>query len=107
MRPVLSAHRCPNCEIRKPLCFCAMIPQLARQTRVIILMHTCEEVLTTNTARLANAGIAAEPITLNLLPDGPPTAVVPKSEATVKLIQSCGGAGPSSLSSLLDGNSFG
>ena len=53
MRPVLSAHRCPICEIRKPLCFCAMIPQLALQTRVIILMHTCEEVLTTNTARLA------------------------------------------------------
>ena len=30
-----------------------MIPQIALQTRVIILMHTCEEVLTTNTARLA------------------------------------------------------
>ncbi len=30
-----------------------MIPQLVLQTRVIILMHTCEEVLTTNTARLA------------------------------------------------------
>ncbi|MBC7818219.1 MAG: DTW domain-containing protein, partial [Planctomycetaceae bacterium] len=53
MRPVFSAHRCPGCEIRKPLCFCAMIPQFALQTRVIILMHTCEEVLTTNTARLA------------------------------------------------------
>ena len=52
MRSVLSAHRCPGCEIRKPLCFCAMIPQLALKTRVIILMHTCEEVLTTNTARL-------------------------------------------------------
>jgi len=53
MRPFLSAHRCPGCEIRKPLCFCAMIPQIALQTRVIVLMHTCEEVLTTNTARLA------------------------------------------------------
>lgn len=53
MRSVIAAHRCPICEIRKPLCFCAMIPQLALQTRVIILMHTCEEVLTTNTARLA------------------------------------------------------
>ena len=52
MRSVIAAHRCPNCEIRKPLCFCAMIPQLVLQTRVIILMHTCEEVLTTNTARL-------------------------------------------------------
>lgn len=29
-----------------------MIPRIALQTRVIILMHTCEEVLTTNTARL-------------------------------------------------------
>ena len=53
MRTVIAAHRCPICEIRKPLCFCEMIPQLVLQTRVIILMHTCEEVLTTNTARLA------------------------------------------------------
>ena len=53
MRLYLSPHRCPGCEIRKPLCFCAMIPRIALQTRVIILMHTCEEVLTTNTARLA------------------------------------------------------
>ena len=52
MRTVLSAHRCPGCEIRKPLCFCAMIPQIALQTHVIVLMHTCEETLTTNTARL-------------------------------------------------------
>jgi DTW domain-containing protein YfiP len=29
-----------------------MIPQIALQTRVIVLMHTCEETLTTNTARL-------------------------------------------------------
>lgn len=53
MRPFIAAHRCQVCEIRKPLCFCAMIPQIALQTRVIILMHTSEEVLTTNTARLA------------------------------------------------------
>lgn len=46
MRPVLSTHRCPNCEIRKPLCFCEFLPQFTFQTRVIILMHTCEEVLT-------------------------------------------------------------
>ena len=53
MRPFLSAHRCPRCEIRKPLCFCELIPQIALQTRVMILMRTSEEVLTTNTARLA------------------------------------------------------
>ncbi|MCX7393055.1 MAG: DTW domain-containing protein [Planctomycetales bacterium] len=53
MRSFLSPHRCPGCEIRRPLCFCDLIPQLAIQTRIIILMHTSEEVLTTNTARLA------------------------------------------------------
>jgi acetyl esterase/lipase len=39
-------------------------------------------------------GLAAEPITLKLWPDGPPTTMVPKSEATVKLIESYGGARP-------------
>ena len=53
MRPFLAPHRCPGCEIRKPLCFCSFIPKIALATRVTILMHTCEEVLTTNTARLA------------------------------------------------------
>jgi DTW domain-containing protein len=53
MRLVLAPHRCPGCEIRKPLCFCNAIPSISLNTRVIILMHTCEEVLTTNTARLA------------------------------------------------------
>lgn len=53
MRPYLSPHRCPGCEIRKPLCFCEWIPALNLRTRVVILMHTSEEVLTTNTARLA------------------------------------------------------
>ncbi len=53
MRPFLAPHRCAGCEIRKPLCFCSLIPQVSLQTRVVILMHTCEEVLTTNTARLA------------------------------------------------------
>lgn len=49
----LSEHRCPRCEIRKPLCFCELIPQISLQTRVVFLMHTGEQVLTTNTARLA------------------------------------------------------
>jgi len=53
MRRVLSEHRCPGCEIRKSLCFCDQIPQLTLQTRVIVLMHTGEEVLPSNTARLA------------------------------------------------------
>ncbi len=57
MRLFLAPHRCPGCEIRKPLCFCSWIPQIVLQTRVIILMHTSEEVLTTNTARLASKAL--------------------------------------------------
>ncbi len=53
MRPGVSKHRCPRCEIRRPLCFCALIPQISLETRVIVLMHTFEHVLTTNTAKLA------------------------------------------------------
>ena len=52
MPRIFSEHRCPRCEIRKPLCFCAQIPHLPLQTRLIILMHTAEEVLPSNTARL-------------------------------------------------------
>jgi DTW domain-containing protein YfiP len=58
MRPFLSPHRCPGCEIRKPLCFCEWIPTLTLRTKVVILMHTSEEVLTTNTARLAAKALA-------------------------------------------------
>lgn len=49
-----------------------------------------------------NAVTAAEPLTLKLWPDGPPTAMVPKSEATVKLIQSYGGAGPNRITDVSD-----
>lgn len=53
MRPGISAHRCPRCEIRRPLCFCELIPQISLETRLIVLMHSSEEVLTSNSARLA------------------------------------------------------
>lgn len=53
MRHLDSRHRCPRCKIRQPLCFCEFIPQITVPTRVIILMHTAEQMLTTNTARLA------------------------------------------------------
>jgi len=42
--------------------------------------------------------LAAEPVTLKLWPDGPPTAMKPKSEATAKLIQSYGGTNATRLS---------
>lgn len=51
---------------------------------------------------LVKVGVAAEPTTLKLWPDGPPTAMVPKSEATVKLIQSYGGVGPGRVSDVTD-----
>jgi DTW domain-containing protein YfiP len=57
MRPGIREHRCPRCEIRKPLCFCSHIPQITLQTRVVILMHTFEEPLTTNTAKLVNKAL--------------------------------------------------
>lgn len=51
---------------------------------------------------VAELAAAAEPITLRLWPDGPPTAMVPKSDATVKLIQSYGGAAPNRVTDVTD-----
>ena len=51
---------------------------------------------------LAEVAVAVEPITLKLWPDGPPTAMVPKSDATVKLIQSYGGAAPHRITDVSD-----
>jgi len=65
MARVLSAHRCPGCEIIRSLCFCALIPRIALQTRVIILMHTSEEVLPSNTARLAARSLSNSEIRIN------------------------------------------
>ena len=55
------------------------------KTKVLNLVMLCV---------LVKGAVAVEPITLKLWPDGPPTAMAPKSDATVKLIQSYGGAGP-------------
>ncbi len=49
-----------------------------------------------------SAFAASEPITLKLWPDGPPSAMVPKSEATTKLIQSYGGTNATRLSDVTD-----
>ena len=51
---------------------------------------------------MAEITAGAEPITLTLWPDGPPTAMVEKSEATVKLIQSYGGVGRDRVSDVSD-----
>jgi len=51
---------------------------------------------------LAEFAVAGEPITLKLWPDGQPTAMAPKSDATVKLIQSYGGVGPDRITDVSD-----
>ena len=50
----------------------------------------------------STSAFGAEPITLKLWPEGPPTAMAPKSEATAKLIQSYGGAGPNRITDVSD-----
>ena len=65
MRPGIAEHRCPRCEIRKPLCFCKWIPKITLQTRVMILMHTFEEPLTTNTAKLTNKALTNSEIQIH------------------------------------------
>lgn len=51
---------------------------------------------------LTDSATAAEPLTLKLWPDGPPTAMAPKSEATAKLIQSYGGTSATRISDVTD-----
>ena len=46
--------------------------------------------------------IAAEPLTLKLWPDGPPSAMAPRSEATVKQIESYGPITPTHVSDVTD-----
>ena len=55
---------------------------------------------------LAEAAVAGEPITLKLWPDGPPTAMVPKSDATVKTIQSYGGPRPDRVTDVTEPTIF-
>jgi DTW domain-containing protein YfiP len=71
MRRLLAGHRCPGCEIKKPLCFCAEIPSLELRTRVLILMHTAEEVLTSNTARLAAKALVGSELRIRGRKDRP------------------------------------
>ena len=53
-------------------------------------------------ALLAARTPAAEPLTLKLWPDGPPTSMAPKSEATQKMIESHGGVTPTRVSDVTD-----
>lgn len=58
---------------------------------------------TLSLALLSQLALAApEPVTLKLWPDGPPTPMPAKSEATEKLIKSYGGVTPTRLSDISD-----
>lgn len=66
-------------------------------------MNLTLPILVTSLAALGASALAApEPVTLKLWPDGPPSAMAPKSEATVKLIQSYGGPNPNRVSDVSD-----
>ena len=65
MRYKLSEHRGPRCEIRRPLCFCEFIPEIVLETRVLILMHTHEQVLTTKTAKLVHKSLTNSEIRIH------------------------------------------
>jgi acetyl esterase/lipase len=51
---------------------------------------------------VSSVAVADEPITLKLWPDGPPTAMMPKSEATIKLIESYGKPNATRVSDVTD-----
>ena len=47
-------NKCEQCQLRKALCICAMIPRLALNTKVILLIHHRETHRTSNSGRLAH-----------------------------------------------------
>jgi DTW domain-containing protein YfiP len=71
---MLSDLRCPDCKVRKLYCFCAEIPDIRLQTRVLILMHTSEEVLPSNTARLVVKALSNSEIRIRGRKDRPMSA---------------------------------
>lgn len=50
-------EQCPRCQRPQAQCLCALIPQLASRTRVLILQHPEEARHALNTARLAALGL--------------------------------------------------
>lgn len=47
-------QRCPRCLINKALCFCHLIPTIDTQTKVSLVVHIKEKVLSSNTAHLTH-----------------------------------------------------
>ena len=65
----------------------------------LIRIFLCVSVYLALSFKLASA---EEPLTLKLWPDGPPSKMNPKSEATKKLIDSYGKPGPNRISDVLE-----
>jgi DTW domain-containing protein YfiP len=89
-------NRCLRCQIYAPLCLCSEIPRFELQTRVLVLMHWRERVLTTNTAHLAclalpNSdihlrGLKHDPLKLEkFLPENDSVALLYPSDDAVEL----------------------
>ena len=47
-----SCNRCERCRMREDLCICSELPTITTKTRVVIVMHKCEVLKSTSTARL-------------------------------------------------------
>ena len=47
-------ERCPHCLIRPNLCFCSQIPSINTKTKISLVVHIKERVLSSNTAHLAH-----------------------------------------------------
>lgn len=56
-RRLTSSKRCPRCKINLKLCFCPEIKNHDTNTRISIVMHHRERVLTSNTANLAKMAL--------------------------------------------------
>lgn len=50
-------ERCPRCQIRPNLCFCEHIPKISTKTKISLIVHIKERVLSSNTAQLAHLSL--------------------------------------------------
>lgn len=86
-------ERCPRCQIRPTLCFCDQIPKIETKTKVSLVVHIKERVLSSNTAQLTHQcltnsefyyrGLKDQPFdtTFKLDPDYTPLYLYPSLDA--------------------------
>lgn len=49
--------RCPNCEVRRSICYCAEIPKIKNATQLLLIMHHRETTIRSNTARILDRAL--------------------------------------------------